>query len=272
MLLVGILDRVDKLLKDIHKIYPLKNLGEVKDTIFLGLHIVRHDSIFTVDQARYSRLIVDKFHIATPSTTPMESRFKPRDDAPAFDTRTNQSAIGSLLYLALGTRPDITFAVNRLAQFASQPNADHWQAVTKLIGYVLDTLDYGITLGKPSAGITLGNPSVSLPDSSHLSGYFDASYGDNTDAHSTCGYIFFYHGQPVSLRSKKQHIVGLSSTEAEYVAATEAAKEAGWFASFFNGIGYPITLPTVLFGDNHGANFLKIVQKFQVSSLRSVKD
>ena len=202
MLLVGPVDHLTKLKTDIHKVYPLKDLGEVRDTIFLGLRIQRNDNKFTIDQARYVKLIADKFHVDTPSSIPMESRFKPRsaDDIPPFDTKKYQSAIGSLLYLALGTRPDIAFTVNRLAQFASHPNVDHWQAITKLIGYVLGTADFGITLGEP------------LVSDDNLSGYFDASYGDNADGHSTCGYIFFYRGHPISWRSKKQQMVCLSSS------------------------------------------------------------
>ena len=116
-----------------------------------------------------------------------------------------------MLYLALGTRPDISYAVSKLAQYASDPTKTHWHAVLRIFTYIRGTLDFGIRLGSSDDLLT---------------GWFDASYADDVvDRHSTCGYIFLYKGSPVSWRSKKQSMVALSSTEAEYVAITEAAKE-----------------------------------------------
>ena len=91
-------------------------------------------------------------------------KFKPDSEASLVDRPRYQSAIGCLLYLSIGSRPDITFAVNRLAQFASAPNIDHWQAVLRLISYIHGTASLGITLGRDP--------------SSPFCGFFDASYAE----------------------------------------------------------------------------------------------
>jgi len=134
--------------------------------------------------------------------------------------------------------------VSKLAQYASDPTRTHWHAVLRIFAYIRGTLDFGIRLGSSD------NP---------LTGWFDASYADDVvDRHSTCGYIFLYKGGPVSWRSKKQSMVALSSTEAEYVAATEAAKELQWLISFLKGImmGSECVFPMQMWGDNNGANSL----------------
>ena len=89
-----------------------------------------------------------------------------------------------------------------------------------------------------------------------LTGYFDASYADDpSDRHSTCGYAFFILGGPISWGSKKQSVLALSSTEAEFMAATEAAKESQWITTFLREIGFPLR-QTILYGDNKRANAL----------------
>jgi len=88
-------------------------------------------------------------------------------------------------------------------------------------------------------------------------GFFDAVYIDDTqDKHSTMAYIFFYHGCAISWMSKKQQTVTLSTTEAEYLAGTEATKEAMWIAAFLEEIGQKTEGPIQLRGDNQGANAL----------------
>ena len=93
--------------------------------------------------------------------------------------------------------------------------------------------------------------------SPRIIGYFDAAYMDDTqDRHSTMGYIFFFDGCAVSWASKKQQTVALSTTEAEYLAGTEATKEAMWIAAFLEDIGQEVNRPMQLRGDNQGANAL----------------
>ena len=139
----------------------------------------------------------------------------------------------------LGSRPDLVFCINKLAQYGSQPTVRHWNGVKRILRYVKGTVNAKLTLSKsvPREGLERiqDQPSTSL-----VIGYFDAAFMDNTtDRTSSMGYIFFVANSPVSWVSKKQRVVALSTTEAEYLAGTEATKEAIWINHFLTEIGIP---------------------------------
>ncbi len=122
--------------------------------------------------------------------------------------------VGSLLYLSVTTRPDIAQAVGVLSKFMSNPMSAHWQAAKGVLRYLTGTLDYGITF----AG---GDTTVI--------GYCDADFaGDLDTRRSTTGYVFIMNGGAISWQSKRQPTVAASTTEAEYMAAAQATKEALW--------------------------------------------
>ena len=118
------------------------------------------------------------------------------------------------MYLMLSTRPDIAFAVNQISQFCENPQPAHWAAVKRIFSYLQGTRDYGLRFG----------PSISVPI-----GYTDSDYAGNTHTRqSTSGFIFILNGGPIAWSSRRQQCIALSTTEAEYVAACEAAKESVW--------------------------------------------
>ena len=127
---------------------------------------------------------------------------------------------GALLYLANCTRPDIAHAVGSCARFGSNPGKVHWQALKRVLRYLAGTRDMGIMYGQPFA--------EGVPHNC-IHGYVDGDWGgDADDRRSTTGYIYMSWSGPVSWRSKKQASTALSSCESEYMAASEAAKEAIW--------------------------------------------
>lgn len=89
-----------------------------------------------------------------------------------------------------------------------------------------------------------------------LHGYFDSAHGDNHDKRSTGGYVFLLYGSLISWQSKVQKVTALSTTEAEYMSATEAGRELVWIRGILQDIGRELNLPTVLYGDNTGSNAL----------------
>ena len=126
------------------------------------------------------------------------------------------AAVGSLNYLAIGTRPDLAHVVGELGQFNSNPGPGHWKVVQHVLKYLKGTADLGLTYGP------------SNPDSQcTLQAYCDASYaGDEDRGWSTTGYAFFIGGAAVSWSSKQQPTVVTSSSDAEYMAANFAGCEA----------------------------------------------
>ena len=151
------------------------------------------------------------------------------------------------MYAMLGTRPDIAFAVTFLSQFNNNPGPQHWMAVKRVLRYLNGTMDYKLVYG--------GNDgkNISTPT---LVGYCDADWASNVDdRRSITGYVFLLAGGAISWQTKKQPTVALSSVEAEYMAATQATKEAIWFRSFLNQLGMLniMSSPSVIFSDSQGS-------------------
>lgn len=133
------------------------------------------------------------------------------------------SAVGSLMYAMVCTRPDIAHAVGVVSRFLSNPGKQHWEAVKWILRYLRGTSNLCLSFGN-------GEPV--------LEGYTDADMaGDLDHRKSTSGYVFTFAGGAVSWQSKLQKCVALSTTEAEYIAATEAGKELLWLVRFLLELG-----------------------------------
>jgi len=131
----------------------------------------------------------------------------------------NASAVGSLMYAMVCTRPDITHAVGVLSRFMSKPGKEHWTTVKWVFRYLRGTSDYGLCYqGRPGLDRVLD-----------IRGFVDADWAGYLDQRrSTSGYVFNLFGGAVSWMSKKQSVVALSTIEVEYMAATHASKEVVW--------------------------------------------
>ncbi|XP_046640239.1 secreted RxLR effector protein 161-like [Daphnia pulicaria] len=135
-----------------------------------------------------------------------------------------QSAVGALLYLSTTTRPDIAYAVSKIARFNQNPGPQLWIAVKRIFRYLAGTKDYGIIFSSTKEQGALG--------------FTDDDYGgDHDDRKSTSGCIFLLNGGPISWFSRKQECTATSTTEAEFVAGSEAAKEKTWIKSLLEEIG-----------------------------------
>jgi len=145
------------------------------------------------------------------------------------------------MYMALGMCPDITFAIAFLSQFMQNPGRTHWDAIKRIFRYLNGTKGHVLTFGG-------GNN-----DQTSLHGFCDADWASQEHWHSTSGYVFTIDGGAVSWSSKKQAIVALSMTKAEYMSATHAAKEVLWLHTFLAEIARLLHHPTTLFCDNQSA-------------------
>jgi hypothetical protein len=155
------------------------------------------------------------------------------------------------MYLAVCTRPDISYAVGALARYMAKPTLVHWKEAIGVVRYLAGTTDYGITYGMRD---------------DKLIGYCDADYATDTDTRrSTSGYVFTLYGGAITWQSKRQPTVAASTTEAEYMAAAAAVKEALWLRQLFKDFGLETGVVTIM-ADNQAA--IKIL-KNPISSLRS---
>ncbi|XP_049317560.1 uncharacterized protein LOC125780129 [Bactrocera dorsalis] len=139
------------------------------------------------------------------------------------DVKQYQSAIGALMYLAICTRPDILHSVAKLAQRNHNPHKEHESGIKHILRYLSMTEDYKLVYRRTGK---------------QIEGFADADWGSNSlDRKSYTGYVFFLGGSAVSWESKRQSSVALSSTEAEYIALSSAAKEAVYLRRLIAEIG-----------------------------------
>ncbi|KAL0384322.1 UNVERIFIED_CONTAM: Retrovirus-related Pol polyprotein from transposon TNT 1-94 [Sesamum radiatum] len=161
---------------------------------------------------------------AKSSSVPLATHFQlSKDQFPKSDSEKKlmekvpySNAIGSIMYLMVCTRPDIAYAVSCLNRYMSNAGPPHWEALKWLLRYLSGSANTGIKFSRSSKGI-------------NLVGYVDSNYANDGDSRkSTTSYIFTLCGSCISWKSQLQNIVALSTTEVEYIATTEAFKEAMW--------------------------------------------
>jgi hypothetical protein len=202
---------------------------------YLGMKFERQSTLglSKISQPRHIEQLLAEFGMqdSNPVATPMDPATfaellkpsKPEGLPEPLFVKRYQSAIGSLMYIAMGTRPDIAFAVGVLSRFLTKPQDCHWIAAKRVMRYLRGTSTYGIVYRRGG-----GN----------LLGYVDAAYGDCHDTRrSTAGYVFLLGGGAVSWKSRRQQTVALSTVEAEYMGATQSAKEAVWERRLLTEIG-----------------------------------
>ncbi|XP_057247396.1 secreted RxLR effector protein 161-like [Beta vulgaris subsp. vulgaris] len=152
------------------------------------------------------------------------------------------SAIGSIMYAMISTRPDVAYALSMCSRFQANPGEAHWTAAKSILKYLRRTKGMFLVYGGQSELV--------------VEGYTDASFQtDRDDYRSQSGYVFRLNGGAVSWKSSKQSTVADSTTESEYLAAVEAAKEAVWIKKFLTELDIvPSVLEGIeLFCDNNGA-------------------
>jgi hypothetical protein len=136
-----------------------------------------------------------------------------------------------------------TYAVNKLASYTANLSLQHSIALKRILRYLAGTKNFGIIYSK-NASDTNGNI---------FYGFADAAYANNEDNKSTSGYIFLAAGGAITWKSKKQTRIALSSTEAGYVALSEAGREVCWLKNLFLELRYSQNSPILIKGDNDGS-------------------
>jgi len=236
---------------ELHKQYKMHDLGPIK--YILGIEIIRDRANRTMylSQRKHIGDVLARFNMtdARPVSTPLAKSVPlTKEDCPQspedleyMSSVPYLSAVGSLMYLAVGTRPDIAFAVGALSRFNANPGQAHWKQVQHVFKYLAGTQDLMLCYG-PGA------------DSTSLQIYSDADYaGDVDSARSTSGHTVFIGKCLVNWSSKRQPVVAKSTTEAEYIAANNAGSDGVWFRNFASELGYPPSGPTPLWLDNQSA-------------------
>ncbi|SCZ88409.1 BZ3501_MvSof-1269-A2-R1_Chr10-2g02534 [Microbotryum saponariae] len=248
LLMIGpSLPEIERTLQGLERCYGVKRLGEAE--YVLGIHIRRSsDGSITLSQEQYLKDILARFGMsnAHPVATPMKSDLHLEieiNPAPFADRTRYLQAIGSLMYASTGTRPDLAYAVGYLARFSQSPSEAAWGAVKHAFRYLAGTLSHGLRYSR-------GDPAPVI-------GYSDCNWGACVlSSKSTMGYAFLYAGGAISWSSRLQSRVADSTCDAEYLALSHAGKEAIFLRQLFGELGLPSSAPTLVLGDNQGANAL----------------
>ncbi|KAJ9554618.1 hypothetical protein OSB04_018663 [Centaurea solstitialis] len=197
-------------------------------SFFLGLQVLQKPDGILINQSKYIRDLLKRFHMDTSSVanTPMASGTLIGADPKGkpVDQKTYRAIIGSLLYLT-ASRPDIMFATCFCARFQANPKESHMMAVKRILRYLKGTPNRGLWYPKES-----GFELVAFSDADHG--------GCQLDRKSTSGHVQFLGDKLVSWGSKKQHCVSTSTAEAEYVAAASCCSQVLWMRTQLRDYGY----------------------------------
>ncbi|GJZ17424.1 retrovirus-related pol polyprotein from transposon TNT 1-94 [Tanacetum coccineum] len=218
-------DRINKLKAQLAREFEMKDLGPANK--ILGMQIHRDRPIST----------------SFPTNVKLSSKMSPSSEKERMKMSRvpYASAVGSLMFAMICTRPDIAHAVGVVSRYMAEPGREHWEAVKRILRYIKGTSDVALCFGESDLIVK---------------GYVDSDYaGDLDGSKSTTGYVFTLCGGTVSWVSKLQSVVAMSTTEAEYVAVAQASKEAVWLKMSLEEIGHEQEKIT-LFYDNQSALYL----------------
>ena len=183
-------------------------------------------------------------HDGSAMSTPLDPNLKLEPCEPSTEPVSQYgnyvSLTGSLMYAAIGTRPDIAYAVNKLCSFNSNLDLVHWTAAKRVLRYLRGTKELGITY--TNGGMK-----------GEFYGYTNASFTNNHDLTLTSGNVFILNGGTITWSSKKELTPALSTAEAEFNSMVCAEKDIIWLRNLDKEISYEPKTAMILYGDNRSA-------------------
>lgn len=235
----------DRLVSSVCADFAVKDLGRLH--YFLGLEVIPSDAGLTLTQQKYFQDLLRRAGMlqCKPAMTPMSATDKLSaldGGLLSCDDATEYRIIVGGQYLLI-TRPDISFAVNRVCQYLHAPHDSHWTAVKRILRYVRHTGSYGLHLQPASSGV--------------ISAFSDVDWdGCPDDRRSTGGHAVLFGPNLIAWQARKQATISRSSTEAEYKVVANAVAEIIWVHSLLRELKVSQAQPSVLWCDNIGATYL----------------
>ena len=233
--------------------FAMKDLGEAAYILGIKIYRDRSKRILGLSQSTYIDNIMAHFSMenSKKGVVPMtKGTVLSKSQSPATDIDSKRmqaipyaSAVGSIMYAMLCTRPDVSYALSMTSRFQQSPGIAHWTAVKNILRYLNRTKDMFLVFGGVEEELT-------------VKCYTDASFQtDRDDSRSQSGFVFTLNGGAIYWKSSKQSVVADSTTESEYIAASDAAKEAAWMKKFITDLDVvpSIRKPIEVFCDNTGA-------------------
>ena len=262
LLLIGSsLAEVKQLKTDLSARFEMTDLGEAEYVLGLQITRDRRRRSLSLSQADYIRRLLERYGMThcNNAPTPMATGLrlskadcpaeKPAEPLLVDGKHTYASAVGAIMYAMLGTRPDLAFAVGLLTRFNSNPGQRHVGALKRVLRYLKASIHFQLTYGRESSWSSGSNASLLA-----VLGHCDSDWGSSIDdRRSVAGTVFTVAGGAVTWQAQRQKSVALSTVEAEYMAACQAAKDAVWLRAFLVGLGLNASAPTTIRCDSQGA-------------------
>lgn len=236
----------DTLKSSLLKVFKLKDLGPVRN--MLGIKVERDATTIKLSQENRIDKLLDRFGMTDckPVKSPMITNISSVNESCNNASINNvtrfpyQELIGSLMYLCVTTRPDISFAVSYLSKFNSCYTEFHWNQAKRILRYLKGTKGKALVFKMSNVDPI-------------LEGYSDADWAADPDRKSYTGYVFKYGGNSISWGSYKQSCISLSSTEAEYCSLSEASREAVFLQALIKELLMTTSCKIVMYCDNQSA-------------------
>jgi len=220
---------IDRIKLEIKDKFNLSDLGMVD--FIIGIKFIKCKDGYIMHQIQYLNDILDRFDIDkynAISNMMYTENEKLRETK--FDKTTYMQAVGCLLYLAMGTRPDIMYATSKATRKNQDPTLEDWMNVIKIFRYLKGTKHYGLKITKDI----------------NIRVYVDADLGgDRETKRSTTGFVIFMGSAPMTWYSKLQHCVAISTAESEYYSLNECALKCMWLRNLLNELGIKIDCITI---------------------------
>ncbi|MCH80374.1 copia-type polyprotein, partial [Trifolium medium] len=220
--------------------FAMTDLGKMR--YFLGIEVSQTNEGIFIHQLKYATELLARFGMDNCNTvcSPIVTGCKlvKNEGGKASDAKVYKQMVGSLMYL-LATRPDLAFSVCLVARFMERPTEMHVAAIKRIMRYLKGTTGLGIMYKREDS------------EALQLKAWSDSDYaGDLDDRKSTSGYVFKLGSGAISWSSKKQPIVTLSTTEAEFVAAASCACQGIWLRNVLSHLKIVQSSSTVMYCDN----------------------
>lgn len=257
---------LSKSISDVERIkYYLSNKIDIKDLTnnnlrFLGLEIERCDDKIKISQKLLISKVLDYFKMNDCKTSkiPIQPKLDLKRDEPNLDYKVPyKELIGSLMYIMLGSRPDLCFSVGYFSRFQNCYSEVHWKNLKNILRYLKHTQNFSLVFYK----------SHNL--NCNLYAYVDSDFaGDVNDRKSTSGFCIKINKNMIFWHSKKQSIVAISSSEAEYVALASCVTECLFILQLLENMSLEIIKPIEIYEDNQAC--IKMAQSFETKRSKHI--
>ncbi|KAD5961410.1 hypothetical protein E3N88_12883 [Mikania micrantha] len=246
---------IDTVVQQLGHSFPVQDMGRL--SYFLGVEVLQKGPDILLSQQKYILELLQKAGLtdSKPLSSPISTSANlALGDSPPFDNPARyRQVVGALQYATL-SRPDISYAVNKVCQFMHFPTTNHWSTVKRILRYLKGTISYGLLVQQNSSPVLHAYADATF---NTLTAFSDADWaGCPDDRRSTGGYAIYLETNLVSWSARKQKTVSRSSTESEYKALADVVVELTWLQTLLQELHVPIQTVPTLWCDNLGATYL----------------